>query len=102
MTKRDEGGSPAVFARAPDASWPDDGSDCRWCRILLGPVSAVGSSTAQGVRRWRSERRAERRAGWNVGGRTDSTRTWLERVRPVILPLAALTVLAALALAVLG
>jgi hypothetical protein len=98
MTTRDGGGSPVAFARAPDTYWPDDGSDCRWCRTLLGPVSAAGPATADGVHGWRAERRTERRAERHI----DGTRAWLERIRPVILPLAALTVLAALTLVTLG
>jgi hypothetical protein len=92
MTTRDGGETPVAFARAPGAYWSDDESDCRWCRILLGPVPLMGmeSASPDGARGRHSERRV------------DGPRGWLERVRPVMLPLAAITVLAALTLVTIG
>ncbi|PSM45079.1 hypothetical protein C6Y14_03050 [Streptomyces dioscori] len=91
MTTWDGDGPSAFFAPVPGASWPDDESDCRWCSILLGPGSAVGPVRA---------RRAP--VGRRPGARTGRVRAWLERTRTVMLPVAALTVLAALTLVALG
>ncbi|MFE1797942.1 hypothetical protein ACFW9L_17510 [Streptomyces sp. NPDC059517] len=95
MTMCDEGGPPVFFARAPAGSWPDEGGDCRWCSILLGPTPVSRSAVPGSAP---GEHGRARSAEW----RTDGLRTWPERVRPVMLPLAALTVLAVLALAVWG
>ncbi|MFS8198105.1 hypothetical protein ACLVWQ_05405 [Streptomyces sp. CWNU-52B] len=90
MTTCDEGGPSVVFARVPGVSWPDDESDCRWCSILLGPGSAAGPAPA------------ERALGRHPRYRATGLRTWLERARTVMLPLAAVTVVVALALAALS
>ncbi|MFB9506496.1 hypothetical protein ACFFS2_14725 [Streptomyces aurantiacus] len=89
MTTCDEEGPSVVFAQVPGASWPGDEGDCRWCSILLGPGSAAGPAAAERAPERRTEHRAE------------GSRTWLERTRLVILPVAAITVLAALVLVAL-
>ncbi|MBQ0851345.1 hypothetical protein ACFU9Y_17080 [Streptomyces sp. NPDC057621] len=91
MTTWDGDGPSAFFAQVPGTSWPDDESDCRWCSILLGPGSVAGPGRAEcaPVRR-------------RPGARTGRVGAWLERTRPVMLPVAAITVLAALTLVALG
>ncbi|MCX4238380.1 MULTISPECIES: hypothetical protein [Streptomyces] len=78
MTMGDGGGPPVFFARAPATSWPDDGSDCRWCSILLGPASSAAGSTP-------GEHGRVPFTGW----RPDGLRGRSERVRPVMPRLAA-------------
>ncbi|MFJ2259365.1 hypothetical protein ACIOKD_13670 [Streptomyces sp. NPDC087844] len=90
MTTCDGDGPSAFFAQVPGASWLDDESDCRWCSILLGPGQAAGPG--------RAERVPVRRPGRGTG----RVRAWLERARTVMLPVAAITVLAALTLVALG
>ncbi|GHA09820.1 hypothetical protein GCM10010372_06890 [Streptomyces tauricus] len=91
MTTWDGDGPSVFFARVPGASWPDDESDCRWCSILLGPGFATGPA--------RTAREPVRR---RPGHRTGRVRAWLERTRTVMLPVAAITVLAALTLVAMG
>ncbi|MFJ8934882.1 hypothetical protein ACIRL0_04085 [Streptomyces sp. NPDC102365] len=82
MTMGDGGGPPVFFARAPAAAWPDDGSDCRWCRILLGPAPASVAGSTPG------EHGRVPFTGWHSEG----VRSRSERVRPRMMPrLAALT-----------
>ncbi|MGC5561460.1 hypothetical protein ACPYPG_01280 [Streptomyces sp. FR-108] len=85
MTMGDGGGPPVFFAQAPAAAWPDDGSECRWCSILLGPAPAAVAGSAPG------EHGRVPFTGWHREG----ARRRSGRVRPVMLRLAALTVRAA-------
>ncbi|WP_328492024.1 hypothetical protein OHS59_04190 [Streptomyces sp. NBC_00414] len=110
MTTCDEDGRSTVFAaRVPGGSRLDDESDCRWCRILLGPGFPGSGSVAGTVRAepesvWRTGHCTRRVRAWlgTVGLRvwldTLGVRAWLERTRTVMLPVAAITVLAALTL----
>ncbi|MFJ2566232.1 hypothetical protein ACIO02_25410 [Streptomyces sp. NPDC087568] len=65
-------------------SWED--GECPWCRSLLGSGRALTVPDA-GLRIGRL---------WH---RTDNWPAWWERARPIMLPLAALTVAAALMMA---
>ncbi|MFF9127061.1 hypothetical protein ACF09J_27905 [Streptomyces sp. NPDC014889] len=62
-------------------AWED--GECPWCRSLLGSGRALTVPDA-GLRAW------HRAGDWP---------TWWERARPIMLPLAALTVAAALMMA---
>ncbi|MFH8462883.1 hypothetical protein [Streptomyces sp. NPDC017991] len=91
MTTCDGDGPSAFFAQVPGVSWSDDESDCRWCSILLGPGSVAGPTRA-----------ARAPVGRRPGHRAGRGRAWLERMRTVMLPVAAITVLAALTLVAMG
>ncbi|GGN81065.1 hypothetical protein GCM10011579_067230 [Streptomyces albiflavescens] len=81
--------APVVFARLTGAYWLGvEDSDSRWCRELV-ECDCVHAEAG-------SERRSDRRVLW--GG---SRLVWAERLRAVIVPLAAITVMAALAMTVI-
>jgi hypothetical protein len=81
--------APVVFARLTGAYWLGvEDSDCRWCREL-GDCGCVPAEAG-------SERRSDRPVL-----RGGSRLVWVERLRVVIVPLAAITVMAALAMTVI-
>ncbi|CAM5663836.1 hypothetical protein SALBM311S_04450 [Streptomyces alboniger] len=94
MTMWDDDGSPADFAGPTGADWLDGGeSDCGCCRFLPAPFSTDGILSARKPREGRGERSA---------ARCESVRARMERARIVMVPVAVITVLAALTMVAVG
>jgi len=88
MTMTDEDGSPADFARPAGAEWLDSGEcDCGCGRILPAPVSTDETLSVRKPPEGRGERSATR---------CESVRARMEWARIVMVPMAVITVLAAL------
>ncbi|MFG2310471.1 hypothetical protein ACGFS9_17630 [Streptomyces sp. NPDC048566] len=115
MTMRYHERHGALAARPPGAAWLDDtDGGCRWCGELGSPLAADGAAVAAAVP---TEPRPT--AGPSVPpaarGRAEPPRVplapsppvaqalgWIERTRVVMVPVAVITVVAALALVAMG